>query len=174
MAKCIERESDIFILSHLDCFDTVAKYQFDFLRLINSSACFFETTLSHTAKHPFTVMASMQSLFSIARLPLCLSPQASDEKASLSASSSVRVMFSHDDEDRKKRGLRQHRVKSHANAHAGVDNAMPTDSKWNNHSEESNSVSVEASGRLHDNGRSNFWGQIRCVYSILTKSFCLP
>ena len=164
MAKCIERESDIFILSHLDCFDTVAKYQFDFLRLINSSACFFETTLSHTAKHPITVMASMQSLFSIARLPLCLSPQASDEKASLSASSSVRVMFSHDDEDRKKRG----------NAHAGVDNAMPTDSKWNQISVESNSVSVDASVRIHDNGQSKFWGQIHRVYSILTKSFCFP
>ena len=77
MAKCIERESDIFILSHLDCFDTVAKYQFDFLRLINSSACFFETTLSHTAKHPFTVMASMQSLFSIRLILFVLTRQLS-------------------------------------------------------------------------------------------------
>ena len=55
-------------------------------------------------------------------------------------------MFSHDDEDRKKRG----------NAHAGVDNAMPTDSKWNQISVESNSVSVEASDRFHDNGQSTF------------------
>ena len=119
------------------------------------------------------VMAPMQSFFSIARLPFlpCLPPQASDEKASLSASSSVRVMFSHDDQDRKKRGLRQHHAKSHANAHAGVDNAMPTDSKWNQISEESNSVSVEASDRFHDNGQSNFWDQVHPVYSILTKFF---
>ena len=175
MAKCIERESDMFISLQLDCFDTAAKYHFEFLRLIDSSTCFIETTPSHTAKHPFMVMALMQSIFSIAHFPPPRhSSQESEETASLSASSSVRVMFSHDDEDRKKRGLRQHRVKSHANAHAGVDNAMPTDSKWNQISKESNSVSVEASGRLHDNGRSNFWGQIRCVYSILTKSFCLP
>ena len=174
MAKCIERESDIFILSHLDCFDTVAKYQFDFLRLINSSACFFETTLSHTAKHPFTVMASMQSLFSIARLPLCLPPQASDEKASLSASSSGRVTYPHDDEDRKKREPRQHHVKSGANAHAGVDNAMPTDSKWNQMSQESNSVSVQASDRSHEDGQSKFWTQVNRVYSVLTKFFCFP
>ena len=174
MAKCIERESDIFISPQLDCFDTAAKYRLNFLRLINSSTCFLETTLSRTAKHPFTVMASMQSLFSIARLPLCLSPQASDEKASLSASSSVRVMFSHDDQDRKKRGLRQHHAKSHANAHAGVDNAMPTDSKWNQILKESNSVSVEASDRFHENGQSNFWTQVNRVYSILTKSIFFP
>ena len=158
MAKCIERES-------------VANYQFVSLRLINSSACFSETSnFSHTAKHPFLVMASMQSLFSIARLPFlfpCLPPQASDEKASFSASSSVRVTYPHEDEDRKKRGSR-------ANAHAGVDNAMPTDSKWNQISVESNSVSVEASDRFHDDGQSNFRGQVHCVYSILTKFFCFP
>ena len=73
-------------------------------------------------------------------------------------------MFSHDDEDRKKRG----------NAHAGVDNAMPTDSKWNQISEESNSVSVEASDRFHDNGQSIFWTQVYRVYSTLTKSFFFP
>ena len=176
-AKCIERESESFLLN-LDCFDTAAEYQPDFLRLINSYTCSFETsTLSRTAKHPFGVMTLMLPLFSIARLPLflpCLSLQASGKKASLSASSSVRVMFSHDDEDRKKRGLRQHHVKSHANAHAGVDNAMPTDSKWNQISVESNSVSVEASDRFHDDGQSNFRGQVHCVYSILTKFFCFP
>ena len=141
------------------------------LRLINSSACFFETSnFSHTAKHPFLVMASMQSLFSIARLPFlfpCLPPQASDEKASFSASSSVRVSYPHEDEDRKKRGSR-------ANAHAGVDNAMPTDSKWNQILKESNSVSVEASDRFHENGQSNFWTQVNRVYSILTKPIFFP
>ena len=155
MAKCIERES-------------VAKYQFVSLRLINSSACFFETlNFSHTARHPFLVMTPMQSLF-FNRPPSpifpCLPPQASDKKASFSASSSARVMFSRDDEDRKKRG----------NAHAGVDNAMPTDSKWNQISVESNSVSVEASDRFHDDGQLNFRGQVHYVYSILTKFFCFP
>ena len=165
MAKCLERESDIFNSPHFVCFDTAAKYQFVFLRLIDSSTCFFETTPSRTAKHPITVMASMQSLPSIARLPFfppCLPSQASDEKASFSASSSVRIMCSHDDEDRKKRG----------NAHAGVDNAMPTDSKWNHILEESNSVSVEASDRFHDNGQSSILEQVYFVYSVLTKSLC--
>ena len=165
MAKCLEREIDIFNSPHFVCFDTAAKYQFVFLRLIDSSTCFFETTPSRTAKHPITVMASMQSLLSTARLPFfppCLPSQASDEKASFSASSSVRVSYTHDDEDRKKRG----------NAHAGVDSAMPTDSKWNNRQGESNSVSVDASVRIHDNGQSNFWGQVYAVYSILTKSLC--
>ena len=175
MAKCLEREIDIFNSPHFVCFDTAAKYQFVFLRLIDSSTCFFETTPSRTAKHPITVMASMQSLLSTARLPFfppCLPSQASDEKASFSASSSVRVMDSHDDEDRKKRDPRQHHVKSRANAHAGVDNAMPTDSKWNHICEESNSVSVEASGRFHDNGQSSILEQVYSVYSILTKSLC--
>ena len=155
MAKCIERES-------------VAKYQFVSLRLINSSACFFETSnFSHTARHLFLVMAPMQPLFSIARLPPflpCLPPQASDEKASHSASSSSEATEE----------PRQYYVKSRAIKDAGVDNAMPTDSKWNNHLEESNSVSVDASVRIHDNGQSNFWDQVHRVYSILTKSFFFP
>ena len=153
MAKCIERES-------------VANYQFVPLRLINSSACFFETlNFSHTAKHPFLVMASMQSLFSIARLPFlfpCLPPQASDEKASHSASSSSEATEE----------PRQYYVKSRAIKDAGVDNAMPTDSKWNDHLGESNSVSVDASVRIHDNGQSTFLEQVHYIYSVLTKSFC--
>ena len=62
--------------------------------------------------------------------------------------------------------------KSHANA--GVDNAMPTDSKWNQMSKESNSVSVEASDRSHEDGQSKFWTQVNRAYSVLTKSFCFP
>ena len=166
MAKCIERES-------------VANYQFVPLRLIYSSACFSETlNFSHTAKHLFLVMASMLSLFSIARLPLlfpCLPPQASDEKASHSASSSGNVTCPHDNEVRRKRGeSRQHHAKSRANNHAGVDFATPTDAKWIHPSPESDSALVEASGRFHDDGQSNFRGQVHRVYSILTKSFCFP
>ena len=155
MAKCIERES-------------VANYQLS-LRLINSSACFFETlNFSHTAKHPFLVMAPMQSLFSTAHFPFPRHPfQESDEKASYSASSSI-------EERRKREELRQRHVKSRAIHYAGVDNAMPTDPKWNQFLEESNSVSVDASVRIHDNGQSNFWGQMYSVYSILTKSLCFP
>ena len=156
MAKCIERES-------------VANYQFDFLRLINSSMCFFETSyVSHTAKHLFLVMASMQSLFSIAHLSFPRHPfQESDEKASHSASSSI-------EERRKREELRQRHVKSRAINYAGVDNAMPTDSKWNDHLGDSNSVSVDASVRIHDNGQSNYLDQVHRVYSILTKFFFLP
>ena len=153
MAKCIERES-------------AANFQFVPLRLINSSACFFETlNFSHTARHPFLVMTPMQSLF-FNRPPSpifpCLPPQASDEKASHSASSSREATEE----------PRQYHAKSRAIKDAGVDNAMPTDSKWNNHQGESNSVSVDASVRIHDNGQSNFWGQVYAVYSIFTKSLC--
>ena len=153
MAKCIERES-------------VAKYQFVSLRLINSSACFFETlNFSHTAKHPFFVMASMQSLLSIAHLSFPRHPfQESDEKASHSASSSSEVTEE----------LRQHYVKSRAIKDAGVDNAMPTDSKWNHLSKGSNSVSVDASDRFHEDGQSNFWTQVNRVYSTLTQLICFP
>ena len=163
MAKCIERES-------------VANYQFVSLRLINSSACFFETlNFSHTAKHPFLVMALMQSLFSIAHLSFPRHPfQESDEKASHSASSSVSVTCSHDNKDGRKREPRQHYAKSRANNHAGVDIATPTDAKWIHPSPESDSALVEASSRFHDDGQSNFWGQVHRVYSILTKSFCFP
>ena len=156
----------MFISLHHDRFDTVANYQFVFLRLVNSSTCFFETSsISHTAQHLFFVMTSMQTLFSIAHFPLpCHSFQESDEKASHSASSSSEVTEE----------LRQHHVKSRAIKDAGVDNAMPTDSKWNDHLGESNSVSVDASVRIHDNGQSNFWDQVHRVYSILTKSFFFP
>ena len=175
MAKCIERESDLFSL-YLVCFDTTAKYQFDFLRLINSYTCFSETTASRTAKHPFTVMASMQSLLSIAHFPLlCHSFQESEKKASQSASSSVKVMCPYDNEVQRKRGEpRQRHAKSRANNHAGVDIATPTDAKWIHPSPESDSALVEASGCFHDDGQSNFWGQVHRVYSILTKSFCFP
>ena len=151
MAKCIERES-------------VANYQFMSLRLINSSACLSKTlNFSHTAKHPFFVMASMQSLLSIAHLSFPRHPfQESDEKASHSASSSSEATEE----------LRQYHVKSRAIKDAGVDNAMPTDSKWNNHLGESNSVSVDASVRIHDDGQSTFLEQVHYVYSVLTKSFC--
>ena len=162
MAKCIERESDIFSL-YVDYFDTTANYHSDFLYLIHGSKCSFKTTASLTNTHSIMVMQMPRSFFSIVHLSSpCYSPQESDEKASHSASSSSEVT----------KELRQHYVKSRAIKDAGVDNAMPTDSKWNHISEESNSVSVEASGRFHDNGQSSILEQVYSVYSILTKSLC--
>ena len=173
MAKCIERESDLFSL-YLVCFDTTANYHPDFSYLIHSSKCSFKTTASLTNTHSIMVMQMPRSFFSIAHLSSpCYSPQESDEKASHSTSSSVRVTCPHDREDGRKREPRQRYAKSRANNHAGVDFATPTDAKWIHPSPESDSAPVEASGRLHDNGQSNFWDQVHPVYSILTKFFFL-